>query len=186
MERLTTASSGRRSAWRSGLWITSSTSIFIQQKQLQRSNSRHRPIGISVIGSRTHSLHEGNRVRLARPCVEFNDEAMEAIAYYAYEASSDSAEMPEPTRPTSQSGTTAPLTTPSTLRTTGCPSIRSLQAHEDGCAYEDRGPGHAKQQCPRDRAHSDDLQHHQHVSLHRARRTRTCSSNPTRRASSSS
>ena len=35
-------------------------------------------------------------------------------------------------------------------------------------AREDRQAGHAQQQRPRDRAHRDDLEHHEHVALHRA------------------
>jgi ribonucleoside-diphosphate reductase alpha chain len=54
----------------------------------QRSNSRHRPIGLGVMGLANTLYLKG--VAFASPeAVEFNDEAMEAIAYYAYEASSD-------------------------------------------------------------------------------------------------
>jgi len=54
----------------------------------QRSNSRHRPIGLGVMGLANTLYMKG--VAFASPeAVEFNDEAMEAIAYYAYEASSD-------------------------------------------------------------------------------------------------
>jgi ribonucleoside-diphosphate reductase alpha chain len=54
----------------------------------KRSNLRHRPIGMGVMGLANTLYMKG--VAFASPdAVEFNDEAMEAIAYYAYEASSD-------------------------------------------------------------------------------------------------
>lgn len=52
------------------------------------SNLRHRPIGLGVMGL-AHSLYMKGIPFASQPAVEFNDEAMEAIAYYAYEASSD-------------------------------------------------------------------------------------------------
>jgi ribonucleoside-diphosphate reductase alpha chain len=54
----------------------------------KRSNLRHRPIGMGVMGLANSLYMKG--IAFASPeAVEFNDEAMEAIAYYAYEASSD-------------------------------------------------------------------------------------------------
>ncbi len=52
------------------------------------SNSRHRPIGLGVMGL-AHALYLRGHAFASPEAVEFNDEAMEAIAYYAYEASSD-------------------------------------------------------------------------------------------------
>ncbi len=52
------------------------------------SNSRHRPIGLGVMGL-AHALYLRGHAFASSEAVEFNDEAMEAIAYYAYEASSD-------------------------------------------------------------------------------------------------
>ena len=52
------------------------------------SNNRHRPIGLGVMGL-AHSLYQRGHAFASPEAVEFNDEAMEAIAYYAYEASSD-------------------------------------------------------------------------------------------------
>jgi ribonucleoside-diphosphate reductase alpha chain len=52
------------------------------------SNMRHRPIGLGMMGLANTLYMKG--IAFASPeAVEFNDEAMEAIAYYAYEASSD-------------------------------------------------------------------------------------------------
>ena len=52
------------------------------------SNSRHRPIGLGVMGL-AHALYQRGHAFASPEAVEFSDEAMEAIAYYAYEASSD-------------------------------------------------------------------------------------------------
>jgi len=52
------------------------------------SNLRHRPIGMGVMGL-AHALYQRGHAFASPEAVEFNDEAMEAIAYYAYEASSD-------------------------------------------------------------------------------------------------
>ncbi len=51
-------------------------------------NSRHRPIGLGVMGL-ANSLYLKNIPFNSDAAVEFNDEFMEAVAYYAYEASSD-------------------------------------------------------------------------------------------------
>jgi len=61
---------------------------FYPTEAARRSNQRHRPIGLGVMGLANALYMKG--VAFASPeAVEFNDEAMEAIAYYAYEASSD-------------------------------------------------------------------------------------------------
>ena len=54
----------------------------------QRSNQRHRPIGLGVMGL-ANALYTRGSAFASPEAVEFNDEAMEAIAFYAYEASSD-------------------------------------------------------------------------------------------------
>lgn len=51
-------------------------------------NMRHRPIGLGVMGL-ANALYIKNIPFASDAAVEFNDEFMEAIAYYAYEASSD-------------------------------------------------------------------------------------------------
>ena len=61
---------------------------FYPTEPARRSNMRHRPIGLGVMGLANTLYMKG--IAFASPeAVEFNDEAMEAIAYYAYEASSD-------------------------------------------------------------------------------------------------
>lgn len=51
-------------------------------------NSRHRPIGLGVMGLQ-NALYKKNLAFASDAAVEFNDEFMEAVAYYAYSASSD-------------------------------------------------------------------------------------------------
>ena len=52
------------------------------------SNMRHRPIGMGVMGL-ANALYMKGVSFASEEALAFNDEAMEAIAYYAYEASSD-------------------------------------------------------------------------------------------------
>jgi ribonucleoside-diphosphate reductase alpha chain len=52
------------------------------------SNNRHRPIGLGVMGLQ-NALYAKGIAFASDQAVEFNDEFMEAIAYYTYEASSD-------------------------------------------------------------------------------------------------
>ncbi len=54
----------------------------------RRANQRHRPVGLGVMGLQNALYQRGARFDSAE-AIAFNDEFMEAIAYYAYEASSD-------------------------------------------------------------------------------------------------
>ena len=54
----------------------------------QTANLRHRPVGLGVMGLQ-NSLYQKGIAFDTPEAVEFNDEFMESIAYYAYEASSD-------------------------------------------------------------------------------------------------
>lgn len=54
----------------------------------KNANSRHRPVGLGVMGLQ-NALFAKNLSFASDEAVEFNDEFMEAIAYFAYEASSD-------------------------------------------------------------------------------------------------
>lgn len=64
---------------------------FYPTKAARTSNSRHRPIGLGVMGLQ-NALYKKSMAFASQAAVEFNDEFMEAIAYYAYEASSNLAE----------------------------------------------------------------------------------------------
>ncbi len=61
---------------------------FYPTKAAQTANSRHRPIGLGVMGLQ-NTLYKKDIAFASQAAVDFNDEFMEAIAYYAYEASSD-------------------------------------------------------------------------------------------------
>jgi ribonucleoside-diphosphate reductase alpha chain len=61
---------------------------FYPTKAAETANRRHRPIGLGVMGL-ANALYLKGIAFASDAAVDFNDEAMEAIAYYAYEASSD-------------------------------------------------------------------------------------------------
>jgi ribonucleoside-diphosphate reductase alpha chain len=61
---------------------------FYPTKAAETANRRHRPIGLGVMGL-AHALYLRGHAFASPEAVEFNDEIMEAVAYYAYEASSD-------------------------------------------------------------------------------------------------
>jgi ribonucleoside-diphosphate reductase alpha chain len=54
----------------------------------KNANQRHRPIGMGVMGLQNALFSRGHSFA-SEEAVEFNDEFMEAISFYAYEASSD-------------------------------------------------------------------------------------------------
>ncbi|MBE2203810.1 MAG: ribonucleoside-diphosphate reductase subunit alpha [Chthoniobacterales bacterium] len=61
---------------------------FYPTDSAKRSNLRHRPIGLGVMGVQ-NALFKRGLDFASEAAVEFNDEFMEAIAFYAYSASSD-------------------------------------------------------------------------------------------------
>ncbi len=61
---------------------------FYPTEAAKRSNLRHRPVGLGVMGL-ANALYLKGIAFASKDAVEFNDEFMEAIAYYAYEASAD-------------------------------------------------------------------------------------------------
>ncbi len=61
---------------------------FYPTESAKRSNMRHRPIGLGVMGVQ-NALFKRGLDFASNAAVEFNDEFMEAIAYYAYSSSSD-------------------------------------------------------------------------------------------------
>ena len=61
---------------------------FYPTEPTRLANSRHRPIGLGVMGLQ-YALYRKGLAFGSEEAVAFGDEMMEAIAYYAYEASSD-------------------------------------------------------------------------------------------------
>ncbi len=61
---------------------------FYPTEAAKTANSRHRPIGLGIMGLQ-NALYKKDIAFASQAAVEFNDEFMEAIAYYAYEASAD-------------------------------------------------------------------------------------------------
>ncbi len=61
---------------------------FYPTEAAKNANMRHRPVGLGVMGLQ-NALYQRGAPFASQEAVEFNDEFMEAIAYYAYEASSD-------------------------------------------------------------------------------------------------
>ncbi|MFL3665440.1 MAG: ribonucleoside-diphosphate reductase subunit alpha [Verrucomicrobiota bacterium] len=61
---------------------------FYPTQPARNANLRHRPIGLGVMGLQ-NTLYQKGVSFASEAAVEFNDEFMEAIAYFAYEASSD-------------------------------------------------------------------------------------------------
>ncbi|NCG08084.1 MAG: ribonucleoside-diphosphate reductase subunit alpha [Verrucomicrobia bacterium] len=61
---------------------------FYPTEAAKTANSRHRPVGLGIMGLQ-NALYRKDIPFASDAAVDFNDEFMEAIAYYAYEASSD-------------------------------------------------------------------------------------------------
>lgn len=61
---------------------------FYPTEAARNANMRHRPIGLGVMGLQ-NALYKKGLSFACEEAVEFNDAFMEAVAYYAYEASSD-------------------------------------------------------------------------------------------------
>ncbi|NDV62432.1 ribonucleoside-diphosphate reductase subunit alpha [Puniceicoccales bacterium CK1056] len=61
---------------------------FYPTEAARNANQRHRPIGMGIMGLQNALFARGHSFA-SEEAVEFNDTFMEAIAYYAYEASSD-------------------------------------------------------------------------------------------------
>jgi ribonucleoside-diphosphate reductase alpha chain len=61
---------------------------FYPTEAARTSNARHRPVGLGVMGLQ-YALYRKGLAFGSPEAIEFSDEMMEAIAHYAYEASSD-------------------------------------------------------------------------------------------------
>jgi len=61
---------------------------FYPTEAAKTANMRHRPVGMGIMGLQ-NALYKAGISFSSDEAIEFNDEIMEAVAYYAYEASSD-------------------------------------------------------------------------------------------------
>ena len=61
---------------------------FYSVPQARRSNMRHRPVGLGLMGFQD-ALYIQNMVYASEEAIEFADHSMEAVSYYAIQASSD-------------------------------------------------------------------------------------------------
>jgi ribonucleoside-diphosphate reductase alpha chain len=61
---------------------------FYPTEPARSANTRHRPIGLGVMGLQ-YALYRKRLAFDSEDAIAFSDEALEAVAYYAYEASSD-------------------------------------------------------------------------------------------------
>ena len=68
---------------------------FYPTRTAKRSNVRHRPIGLGMMGLQ-NALYRKNISFASKEAIDFNDEFTEAMSYYAFEASSDLAKEKEP------------------------------------------------------------------------------------------
>ncbi len=61
---------------------------FYPTEAARRANMAHRPIGLGIMGLQ-HAFYRRGLAFASEAAMDFNDEIMEAVAYFAYEASSD-------------------------------------------------------------------------------------------------
>jgi ribonucleoside-diphosphate reductase alpha subunit len=163
---------------------------FYPTEAAKTANSRHRPIGLGVMGLQ-NALYKRNLAFASDAAVEFNDEFMEAIAYYAYSASSDLAAevgtyssykgskwdrglLPQDTVDLLETNAAAPSTSPAAARWTGPSSAR--KSPNTACATPTSSPSPPPPPSPTSWAPPPAS----------SRTTRTSTSNPTSPATSSS
>jgi len=136
---------------------------FYPTEAAKTANSRHRPIGLGVMGLQ-NALYMKGLSFASEAAVEFNDEMMEAIAYFAYEASSDL-----PGLQVGPGNHAAGHHRPA--RAGARRAGGGAAGREDGldaAAGENPRPRDAELQRAGDRADGDDFQHHGDLALHRA------------------
>lgn len=134
-------------------------------KKARDSNMRHRPVGLGLMAFQD-SLYEMRIPYASQAAVEFADQSMEAICYYAYWASTELAK--ERGQYSSYKGSLwdqgiLPLDTLDLLaRERGwlCGSGPLIHPGLGRPAQENRARRHAQLQLRGDRPHSDHLQHH--------------------------
>ena len=127
------------------------------------SNLRHRPVGMGLMGFQD-ALYEMRTAYASQGAVEFADESMEAICYYAYWASTELARSAAPTPP-SRARCGIRASCPRHPEAAGKGSRRlcgsgPLRQAGLGCpARQDRQGRHAQQQLRGHCAHRHHLQH---------------------------
>ncbi len=146
---------------------------FYPTEPTRTANSRHRPIGLGVMGLQ-YALYRRGIAFGSEEAADFSDEMMEAVAYYAYEASSDLA---------AERGVYSSYAGSKWDRGLLPPDTVDLLESERGVPVEvPRGglmdweplrakiaaAGDAQLQRAGDRADGDDLKHHGHLALYRA------------------
>ncbi len=145
---------------------------FYPTEAARTANQRHRPVGLGVMGLQYALYRKG--IAFGSPeAVEFNDEMMESIAYYAYEVSSDLA-AERGTYPSyrgskwDRGAAPAGHARPARGRAWR-PHRRAPRrpARLGAAARQDRRPGDAQLERARYRPDGDDREHHGHVALHR-------------------
>ncbi len=160
---------------------------FYPTESAQNANQRHRPVGLGVMGLQ-NALFVRNTPFASQEAVDFNDEFMEAIAYFAYEASSDLA---------AERGSYSTFEGSKWHRGMLPPDTLDLLEEERGemvdvprggqnglgrASRKDPDPGHAQQQCARDCSDCDDLKHHGQHAVHRTNlQEHVCEGQPLRR-----
>ena len=146
---------------------------FYPTKAAEVSNLRHRPVGMGVMGLQD-CLYRRDISFASEAAVEFNDEIMEAVAYYAYDTSADLA---------AERGTYSTYKGSKWDRGLLPQDTVDLLEQERGEPIEVKRGGrmdwapvrakiakqrHAQLQRPRHRPDRHDLQHRRQLALHRA------------------
>ena len=142
-------------------------------KKARDSNLRHRPVGLGLMGFQD-ALYALRTPYASDAAVEFADRSMEAICYYAYQASTELAE--ERGRYSSYRGSLwdrgiLPIDSLELLAEArgGYVEVdRSTSMDWERAARPHRHPRHAQQQLRRHRPDRDHLQHHRRGRVHRA------------------
>ncbi len=163
-----------RCAPQCGCSITSSTSTTTRSPQARASNMRHRPVGLGIMGFQD-ALYELRIPYSSDAAVQFADESMEAVSYFAIEASSDLAK--ERGSYASFEGSlwsrgspAARFAAPSRARTRQAVSRSELRldARLGNAAPQGEDRRHAQLERHGDRTDRDHRQHHRRVAVDRA------------------
>ena len=140
----------------------------------RNSNLKHRPVGLGIMGFQD-CLHLLHTPYASDAAMAFADGSMEAVCYYAYQASTELAE--ERGRYSSYKGSLwdrgiLPQDTLKLLREERGGYVEDRRVGDDGlgsAALADPDPRHAQLELRRDRADRDDLEHRRRCGVDRAR-----------------